>query len=102
MPLEFQAVPDPKIAPLWMNLPRFRQLCQGNFLDVYKRQMYDLISFLRLDFINFYLHIFVILVFEQVNCVRVAVKNLPYRKSAQISVRDALFTAAPYQLHSSA
>ena len=34
MPLEFQAVPDPKIAPLWMNLPRFRQLCQGNFLDI--------------------------------------------------------------------
>ena len=33
VPLEFQAVPEPKIAPLWMNLPRFRQLCQGNFLD---------------------------------------------------------------------
>ena len=28
VPLEFQAVPDPKNAPLWMNLPRFRQLCQ--------------------------------------------------------------------------
>ena len=24
VPLEFQAVPDPKIAPSWMNLPRFR------------------------------------------------------------------------------
>ncbi len=34
VPLEFQAVPDPKIAPLWMNLPRFRQLCQENFLDI--------------------------------------------------------------------
>ena len=34
VPLEFQAVPDPKIAPLWMNLPTFRQLCQGNFLDI--------------------------------------------------------------------
>ena len=34
VPLEFQAVPDPKIAPRWMNLPRFRQLCQGNFLDI--------------------------------------------------------------------
>ena len=34
VPLEFQAVPDPKIAPMWMNLPRFRQLCQGNFLDI--------------------------------------------------------------------
>ena len=32
VPLEFQAVPDPKIAPLWMNLPRFRQICQGIFL----------------------------------------------------------------------
>jgi len=43
----------------------------------------------------------VILVFEQVNCVRVAVKNLPYRKSAQISVRDALFTTSPYRLYRS-
>ena len=34
VPLEFQAVPEPKIAPLWMNLPRFRQLCQENFLDI--------------------------------------------------------------------
>ena len=34
VPLEFQAVPDPKLALLWMNLPRFRQLCQGNFLDI--------------------------------------------------------------------
>ena len=32
--LEFQAVPDPKISSLWMNLPRFRQLCQGNFFDI--------------------------------------------------------------------
>ena len=34
VPLEFQAVPDPKIVPLWMNLLRFRQLCQGNFLEI--------------------------------------------------------------------
>ena len=34
VPLEFRAVPEPRIAPLWMNLPRFRQLCQGNFLDI--------------------------------------------------------------------
>jgi len=33
--------------------------------------------------------------------VRFAVKNLPCRKSAQISVRDALFTTAPYRLHRS-
>ena len=42
VPLEFQAVPDPKIAPLWMNLPRFRQLCQGNFLDIIISCPYEL------------------------------------------------------------
>ena len=34
VPLEFMAVPDPKIIPLWMNLPSFRQLCKGDFLDI--------------------------------------------------------------------
>ena len=34
VPLEFQAVPDPKIAPLWMNAPDYRQLCSGFFLDI--------------------------------------------------------------------
>ena len=42
VPLEFQAVPDPTIAPLWMNLPRFRQLCQGNFLDIIFSCPYEL------------------------------------------------------------
>ena len=42
VPLEFQAVPDPKIAPMWMNLPRFRQLCQGNFLDIIFSCPYEL------------------------------------------------------------
>ena len=42
VPLEFQAVPDPKIAPLWMNLPRFRQLSQGNFLDLIFTCPYEL------------------------------------------------------------
>ena len=42
VPLEFQAVPDPKIAPSWMNLPRFRQLCQGNFLDIIFSCPYEL------------------------------------------------------------
>ena len=42
VPLEFQAVPDSKIAPLWMNLPRFRQLCQGNFLDIIFSCPYEL------------------------------------------------------------
>ena len=59
-------------------------------------------EFLAYGFQKASLHIFVILVFEQVNCVRVAVKNLPYRKSAQISVRDALFVTVPYRLHRSA
>ncbi len=34
VPLEFMAVPDPKIIPLWMNLPSFRQLSKGDFLDI--------------------------------------------------------------------
>ena len=34
VPLEYMAVPDPKIIPLWMNLPSFRQLCKGDFLDI--------------------------------------------------------------------
>ena len=33
--------------------------------------------------------------------VHLQVKNPPYDKSAQISVRDALFTTAPYRLHRS-
>mgnify|MGYP000192420982 CR=1 FL=1 len=42
VPLEFQAVPEPRIVPLWMNLPRFRQLCQGNFLDIIFSCPYEL------------------------------------------------------------
>ena len=42
VPLEVQAVPEPRIAPLWMNLPRFRQLCQGNFLDIIFSCPYEL------------------------------------------------------------
>lgn len=34
VPLEFQAVPDPRITPRWMNNPAYRQLCSGNFLDI--------------------------------------------------------------------
>lgn len=34
VPLEYMAVPDPKIVPRWMNLPTFRQLCKGDFLDI--------------------------------------------------------------------
>ena len=34
VPLEFQTVPEPRIVPLWMNDPEYRQLCSGFFLDV--------------------------------------------------------------------
>ena len=31
VPLEYQAVPEPKIVPRWLNNPAVRQLCSGNF-----------------------------------------------------------------------
>ena len=34
VPLEYQAVPEPKIIPRWLNNPAVRQLCSGNFMDV--------------------------------------------------------------------
>ena len=34
VPLEYMAVPDPKIIPPWMNLPKFSQLRKGDFLDI--------------------------------------------------------------------
>lgn len=34
MPLEYQAVPEPKLIPHWMNNPTYRQLMAGNFLDI--------------------------------------------------------------------
>lgn len=34
VPIEYGAVSDPKVVPLWMNDPAFRQLCSGNFLDI--------------------------------------------------------------------
>ena len=34
VPLEYQAVPEPKLIPWWMNNPAYRQLMTGNFLDV--------------------------------------------------------------------
>ena len=34
VPLEFQAVPEPRIVPLWMNDPEYCQLCSGFFLDI--------------------------------------------------------------------
>ena len=34
VPLEYQAVPEPKLIPRWMNNPEYRQLMAGNFLDI--------------------------------------------------------------------
>ena len=34
IPLEYMAVPDPNVIPPWMNLPEFRQLSRGDFLDI--------------------------------------------------------------------
>ena len=34
VPLEYQAVPEPKLIPRWMNNPTYRQLMAGNFLDI--------------------------------------------------------------------
>ena len=34
VPLGFQAAPQPRIVPLWMNDPEYRQLCSGFFLDI--------------------------------------------------------------------
>ncbi len=34
VPLEYQAVPEPKLIPRWMNNPAYRQLMAGDFLDV--------------------------------------------------------------------
>ena len=31
VPLEYQAVPEPKLIPRWMNTPAYRQLMAGNF-----------------------------------------------------------------------
>lgn len=34
VPLEYQAVPEPKLIPHWMNNPAYRQLMAGNFMDI--------------------------------------------------------------------
>lgn len=34
VPLEYQTIPNPSIAPIWMNDSAFRQLCHGNYLDI--------------------------------------------------------------------
>ena len=34
VPLEYCMIPNPSIAPIWMNNPAYRQLCSGNYLDI--------------------------------------------------------------------
>lgn len=34
VPLEYQAAPEPKLIPRWMDNPTYRQLMTGNFLDI--------------------------------------------------------------------
>lgn len=34
VPLEYQAAPEPKLIPRWMDNPTYRQLMAGNFLDI--------------------------------------------------------------------
>lgn len=34
VPLEYRMIPNPSIAPIWMNNPAYRQLCSGNYLDI--------------------------------------------------------------------
>lgn len=42
VPLEYMAVPNPKVVPLSMNSPTFRQLSSGNFLDIIFSCPYEL------------------------------------------------------------
>ena len=44
VPLEYMAVPNPKMIPLYLNLPRYRQLASGNFLDIIFSCPYELLD----------------------------------------------------------
>ena len=52
VPLEFQAVPEPRIAPLWMNAPDYRQLCSGFFLDILFDCPYEMPELMSNKFIS--------------------------------------------------
>lgn len=52
VPLEFQAVPEPRIAPLWMNAPDYRQLCSGFFLDILFDCPYEMHELMSNKFIS--------------------------------------------------
>ena len=52
VPLEFQAVPEPRIVPLWMNDPEYRQLCSGFFLDILFDCPYEMHELMSNKFIS--------------------------------------------------
>ena len=52
VPLEFQAVPEPRNAPLWMNAPDYRQLCSGFFLDILFDCPYEMHELMSNKFIS--------------------------------------------------
>ena len=52
VPLEFQAVPEPRIVPLWMNAPDYRQLCSGFFLDIHFDCPYEMHELTADEFIS--------------------------------------------------
>ena len=52
VPLEFQAVPEPRIVPLWINDPEYRQLCSGFFLDILFDCPYEMHELTANEFIS--------------------------------------------------
>lgn len=52
VPLEYMVVPNPKMIPLYLNLPRYRQLASGNFLDIIFSCPYELHELIANPFIS--------------------------------------------------
>lgn len=52
IPLEYQAAPDPKIFPRWMNDPAYRQLNSGYFLDVLFDCPYEMHELITDEFLS--------------------------------------------------
>lgn len=52
VPLEYMAVPNPKMIPLYLNLPRCRQPASGNFLDIIFSCPYELHELVARPFIS--------------------------------------------------
>lgn len=52
VPLEYQAVPEPKLIPRWMNNPAYRQLMAGNFLDILFDCPYEMHNLTAAPFIS--------------------------------------------------